>query len=340
MFKKLLFFFLILITPQYAAIEDIFYEPEQGIVVTTKQIEFEKYPGSYNPSIFKVDGGYLLTFRYSPDRDNQNWVSYIGLVVLDENLDPIGEPELLNTRIKKSKTPSQTEDARIFAFRNKFYLAYNDNMDEIYFDHGKRRDMFIAELFFSDGHYQLSPPIKLFYEERYDSDPKQKNWVPFEWNNSLYFSYSLHPHEVLMASLRNGECFSVYKTDPPIQWIYGTLRGGTPAVLVDGEYLAFFHSASKNKSPASYDWRVWHYFTGAYTFSAKPPFEITKMTPSPILGENFYTPSYREKRVVFPGGFIDAGPVLYMAYGKDDCEIWIATLDKEQLKKFLVPVKK
>jgi predicted GH43/DUF377 family glycosyl hydrolase len=79
---------------------------------------------------------------------------------------------------------------------------------------------------------------------------------------------------------------------------------------------------------------------GAYTFSPEPPFEILQMTPEPLLSEDFYTPSYREKRVVFPGGFVARGPHIYVAYGKDDCEIWIATLDKEELKRTMVPVKK
>jgi predicted GH43/DUF377 family glycosyl hydrolase len=329
-----------MISRQYAAVEDLFFQPDSKIVIATQMLSFENYPGAYNPSLFKVEQGYLLTFRYCPDPSHQGWLSYIGIVVLDESLRPITEPELLNTRIKNSKTPSQTEDARIFSYRGKLYLIYNDNVDEIFFGDGMRRDLFLSQLYFSEGRYRLSPPIKLFFEEKYKSVLQQKNWVPFEHQGNLYLSYSLHPHHVIQASLKNGECFSAYKTNPPIDWIYGTLRGSTPALLVDGEYLAFFHSALRMKSPASHNWKLWHYFTGAYTFSAQPPFEITQMTPQPILGENFYTPSYREKRVVFPGGIVDAGSVLYMAYGKDDCEIWIATLDKQELKKALVPLKK
>ena len=32
------------------------------------------------------------------------------------------------------------------------------------------------------------------------------------------------------------------------------------------------------------------------------------------------------------------GPTLYLAYGRDDCEIWIATLDKNALMSTLVPL--
>ncbi|HSX10139.1 MAG TPA: hypothetical protein VLF94_00260 [Chlamydiales bacterium] len=118
------------------------------------------------------------------------------------------------------------------------------------------------------------------------------------------------------------------------------MRGSSAATLVDGEYLALFHSGFKMRSDASNGQKMWHYFAGAFTFSPQPPFEITKVSPFPILGEGLYTPSNTEKKVVFPGGYVVSGPRIYMAYGKDDCEIWIATLDKEALMNSLVPVEK
>lgn len=48
-------------------------------------------------------------------------------------------------------------------------------------------------------------------------------------------------------------------------------------------------------------------------------------------------PSYR-KRVIFPSGFVVSGDVIYVSYGKDDLEIWIASIDKKRLQDCLVPV--
>lgn len=76
---------------------------------------------------------------------------------------------------------------------------------------------------------------------------------------------------------------------------------------------------------------------GAYTFSAEPPFAITSYTQSPVVDDSFYTKSSYFKRVIFPGGAVAIGPNIYLAYGKDDQEIWIAILDKEALKKALIP---
>jgi predicted GH43/DUF377 family glycosyl hydrolase len=332
--------FFLLILPLFAGIEEIFYESDQKIVIHTRKYDFPNFPQAFNPSLIDMGDTFLLTFRYCPDREHQSWMSYIGYVFLDHALNPMGEPQLLNTRAKNSKTPSQTEDARLFRIRDKIFLIYNDNIDEIFFDHYKRRDIFISQLDFNkDGKLQMLSPLKLIFQEKYATVTQQKNWVPFEWNQNLYLSYSIQPHLVLSPSLRTSSCYTAYKTESEIKWPYGHIRGGTPAILVDGEYLAFFHSSAKTKSPASYNWKLWHYFMGAYAFSAEPPFALTKITEKPIIGADFYTPSYLEKRVIFPGGFVDRGNFLYIAYGKDDHEIWIATLDKDQLKKALKPIK-
>ena len=91
-------------------------------------------------------------------------------------------------------------------------------------------------------------------------------------------------------------------------------------------------------SPSSWGLDMWHYFMGAYTFSAEAPFQITSITPDPIMAEEFYTPSSFNKRVIFPGGFVASDSKIYVAYGKDDREMWIATLDKDALKNAMVPI--
>ena len=257
-------------------------------------------------------------------------------MILNGDFEPISEPELLNTRSRNSKTPSQSEDARFFSYRGRIFLIYNDNVDLIYVYPG-RRDMFIAELFYKNDHFTLSSPLKLNYPHK-SHVWQQKNWIPFEWNKTLLMGYSIHPHEILYPNLSDGECYRLYETSPPIKWDFGALRGSSSPELIDGEYLAFFHSGIFTSSLSSHGQDLWHYYMGAYTFSAEPPFQITKMSHLPIMAEGFYTPSDCEKRVIFPGGFVVSGSSIYVAYGKDDREMWIATLDKAALKNALVPV--
>lgn len=317
--------------------EDIAYN--QNIVIGTKKLVFEDFPDSYNPSILKVDEGILMCFRYSPERYADPWLSYIGIVLLNESFEPISKPQLISTRTKQSKTKSQSEDARLFSYRGRIFLIYNDNMevnDTYYTD---RRDMHIVELFQKDGKYTASAPLRLLHSEK-SYFLWTKNWVPFEWDKKLLISYTVNPHEILYANLTNGSCYPCYETQADMEWELGPLRESTPPQIVDGEYLAFFHSGTTLASYASWGWDMWHYFMGAYTFSPTPPFEVTSYTPLPIVAEGFYTQSNYEKRVIFPGGYVVMDPYIYVAYGKDDYEIWIATIDKAELKKALKPVLK
>ena len=194
------------------------------IVTSTKQIVLNDYPGAYNPSIIRYEDGYLLSFRYSPDFYGQPWTSYVGVVMLNDQFEPISEPELLNTRSKKSKTPSQSEDARIFSYRGKIMLIFNDNVDVNQPSYYDRRDMFMAELKYQDGHFSLTPPLKLIHPEKYDHILWQKNWVPFEWNRTLFLTYAVNPHEILYPNLMNGECYRCYETGVPFEWDLGNLN--------------------------------------------------------------------------------------------------------------------
>jgi len=309
------------------------------VVTATKKIYLEDYPDAHNPSILKVDEGILLIFRYKPDDYHQPWLSLIGVVLLNEQFEPISPVQVLSTRLKYSKTPCQSEDPRIFSYRGRNYVIYNDNIEVFDPTNADRRDMFIVEIYKENNEYKFAKPLKIYHAEKYRYVLWQKNWVPFEWNKTLLLTYTINPHEILCPDLTSGAAYPLYKTAPTFEWDYGTLRGSSPPLLVDGEYLSFFHSGKVMKSPISRGQDRWHYFMGAYTFSAQPPFAITKTTPLPIVGEGFYTEGPHLKKVNFPGGFVVDDQKIYVAYGKDDVEMWIATLDKQELKNVLVPVK-
>jgi predicted GH43/DUF377 family glycosyl hydrolase len=308
------------------------------IVTSSKRIYLPEYPGAFNPSIIKYDNNYLMTFRYLPNCSGTSWISYIGVVLLDDSFEPISTAQLLDTRFSSKQTPSQSEDARVFSYNGKYYLIYNDNMDKTFPSSWDRRDLYMAELLCNDDRFIIGYPLKLIHETKYNSVRWQKNWVPFEWNGILMLSYSINPHEVLYPNLDTGICQSLYSSQKKIQWNLGILRGSSSPTLVDGEYLGFFHSSTITTTPSSNYNHLWHYFMGAYTFSAEPPFEITKISAEPIDAPGFYTHSSYEKRVIYPGGYVQDGSNVYLAYGKDDCEIWIATINLDALKESMVTV--
>jgi len=321
---------------------------EDQLVTSLTQISFSKYPNAHNPSLIDTPEGVLLTFRWIPDLLLNPNVSHIGVVLLNELLEPISKPQLLNTRVGNKSIPSQSEDARVFSCQGSLYVIYNDNDSLTNPTVLQRRDMFIARLSYVNNRFVLSEPVKLYHQEKYFTVKWQKNWIPFEWHDALLIGYSIIPHEVLYADLISGECISFVITPfahPTWQWKWGLLRGGTPAMLVDGEYLAFFHSTIVTSSDASNGVPMFHYYMGAYTFSNDPPFEVTHLTPFPIIAKGFYTElttssasPWEPKKVIFPGGYVVRDKHLYLAYGKDDQEMWIATIDREKLKKALVPV--
>lgn len=339
--KKTFIGFIIFISTFYGFCEAESFAPKplvNKIVASTKRIYLPGYPGAYNPSIVKYNDGYLLTFRYLPNRSGLPWLSYIGVVVLDDSFDPVSDIQLLDTRFSSKSTPSQSEDARVFAYNGKYYVIYNDNMDVTFPSIWERRDMYIAEITYVDNEFILSEPIKLIHKTKYSSVLWQKNWTPFEWNGTLLLTYTINPHEVLYPDLETGLCRQVYETSKSIKWNFGALRSSSPAQIVNEEYLAFFHSGVVTSSDCSDNRELWHYFMGAYTFSADPPFEISKISSSPIDDPSFYTFSSYDKRVIYPGGYVVDSPNIYVAYGKDDCEIWIAKIKIKELFQSLVPV--
>ena len=339
LFNKLGFFLTVILTTSLVG-----REPTKDIIESTFQLILKEFPDAWNSSIVEVDEGYLLTFRYLPEPVKRPCISYVGAVLLDESFEQISQAELLDLRKDNIFIPSQAEDARVFQFRGDLYIAYNDNPNVLNTRSSDRRDMYIAKLAYSfDGttaYFSVDKPLKLVYPSMYEKRLWEKNWAPIVWNNALFLGYSINPHEILSVNLRSGICLPVSKTSFSSQWKWGSLRGGTPSELVDGEYLAFFHSGKLLQSEASESGKaLWHYVMGAYTFSPKPPFKITKISPLPINDKSFYTKSDREKRVIYPGGYVIKGDNIYVTYGKDDAEIWVAVINKNKLYKTLQPVK-
>lgn len=335
-----LFLFISLVSSLVGFDLDLHQLIDPDLVLSTKKIVLPNYNKAFNPSIIKnEEGGYILVFRYCPDPYSDPWVNYIGACFLNDSFEPISTPELLPSYLNGPCVKSQSEDPRVFSFKGRLYLIYNDNVEISRPWYRDRRDMYLAELKIEKGHFFLVKPLKLTYEQKYHSSFWQKNWTPFVYEERLFLSYSINPHEVLFPNLDDGSCFPCYETDPDIDWPLGILRGSAPAQLVDGEYLSFFHSGHQLTSSLSPQHPMWHYFMGVYTFSPEPPFRIAKISTRPIVGDDFYFPSYHEKKVILPGGFVVTDSRIIVAFGKDDDEMWIAELDKKKLMQSLISVK-
>ncbi len=163
----------------------------------------------------------------------------------------------------------------------------------------------------------------------------EKNWVLFNYDSQIFTEYSISPHVILQPSLLDGSCIKPTFAEENnanhkiIKWPFGIIRGGTPAILVDGKYLGFFHSSHVSPRTKQYT-----YYIGAYTFSNAPPFTIDQVSSAPFFHPDFYSTPRNPKTnslVIFPGGFVIKNDKFYLCYGENDDAIKIMVLDKEKL---------
>ena len=315
-----------------------FEESRQDFVLETKQLVFPQFPDAFNPSIIRWNGSLLLSFRfYHPETRQTN---QIGLVYLDEELNPVGKPQVLEIMGENPFFSQRRQDPRLIQIQNRLFMVYNVLIREE--AKVEIRRMMIAEIFFDQGRFfaRNIDCLTQFADE--NPHATEKNWVPFQYNGQLLLARLLIPHLILHPTFENGSCESMFSTTASVNWSWGQPRGGTPALLVDNEYLAFFHSSANLRTVHSNGKLMQHYFMGAYTFSSEAPFFITRMSPEPIAGSDFYHgPEYqtwKPLRVVFPAGFVFDNQFIWVTYGRQDHEIWIVKLDKKKLLDSLVPV--
>ena len=142
-----------------------------------------------------------------------------------------------------------------------------------------------------------------------------KNWSPFLYNNTVMFVQRLNPlHVVTIApsdyASRGKHEWCMMDTvslSPAVDdfWKLGTLRGGTPCMLVSpDEYLTFFHTMIHlpDNSRGTY-------FFGAMTFSSHPPFRTLRISSAPIVDDALYKGAWMRHKfdyVYYPMGFLFA----------------------------------
>ncbi len=194
--------------------------------------------------------------------------------------------------------------------------------------------------------YVAWPPFAA--SARHESSPRdQKNWPIFEYEGVLLFIARIHPLRVVSTAAvpfsRLSEDYSKGKTvfahtisltaSPNYCWNWGEPRGGTPALLVGSEYLAFFHSFTFMNSRI-----VRTYFVGAYTFSAAPPFRLTSMSRFPIVAPG-WTQGFTYADIDFvpyPMSFTYDDRHVNMSHGWEEGEGWLLTMDRKALFESLV----
>jgi len=278
-----------------------------GIVKEIKDIKIKNVKNPLNVSIENYSDNYILAFRV-----NENKSSYIGISFLDKNFNEIGNFKKIDVQT------TSAEDPRIFKFKNDYFLLYNDKLPIEHFS----RAMHLAKINLKN--------FNIDYKTVLDQHLKivEKNWVPIIAQDNLLLAYKLMPHKIMqLEDLKKNSLKHLIFPNTSFSrffWKWGSPRGGTPAKIVDGKYLAFFHSSygksKKNKT----------YVMGAYTFDVKAPYKVRKVSSFPLILN-----SSKKARIYFPTGFVvkkeNDKDMIYLSYGENDKDSKIAIIDKEKL---------
>jgi predicted GH43/DUF377 family glycosyl hydrolase len=310
----------------------------QDFVLETKQINIPGFAESFNPSLLRWENYLILTFRVkNPLTGDTNQT---GFVLLNEDLEIISDPKPLEILFDSPPAYSKIQDPRLVTVGNKHYVVFNNQIGMA--PTKEIRRMFVAELHFDGARLFTENPEALLYFDTPQFQYQEKNWAPFDYKNKLLLSYSINPHHIKEPILGSEYATIASCTECSFDWNWGTPRGGTPALLIGNQYLAFFHSSQLMATLNSKGKPITHYFMGAYTFSSEPPFELTAISPEPIVGQNFYCGksynTWKPLLVVFPCGIMCDEKYIWVSYGRQDHEVWIAKLDKKGLLNSLQPV--
>lgn len=310
----------------------------QGFILETKKIEIPGHPFAYNPSIIRWKGSLLMSFRsYNPATRSTN---PFALVWLDENFEPVSTPQVFELPFKNPVLVSKQQDPRLIAVGDRLFIVYNNILEHV--THREMRRMYVIEMHYDGMTFAASEPECLLHFEGENEMRYEKNWVPFAYDDQLLLGYSIIPHKIFHPLLETNSCETLFSTKKPFKWDWGVPRGGTQAMPDGDHYIAFFHSWADVPTVQSNGKKITHYVMGAYTFESKPPFSLIAVSPEPIVAKDFYEPPYyktwKPLRCVFPSGLVISEDYLWVAYGRQDHEIWIAKIDKKELLKSLVPV--
>lgn len=304
------------------------------IVEKVKKVSLST-PYGYNPSFIKDKDGYLLVYRKDeiPQQKlplvSPSFYSYIYATRLDNQFNQSSPSVNISQKLS-----SYAEDPRILQSHDRALLVYNAPR----LLKNVRRSLHVGQ--FNKETMQLSAAHHLPQID----NTCEKNWTPFQPEkgnkNTLVMAYKTHPHTIITHNISdqtNSNKTTLSPNPHMVEWekLYGTPRGGTPAIKVNNEYLSFFHSSFRDSAS-----RTTWYVMGAYTFSIDAPHVITGVSKEPICFNGMYDSKIEHtaeesNRVIFPGGLIEQEDKLLVAIGENDCAIKILTLDTANLLKSL-----
>jgi predicted GH43/DUF377 family glycosyl hydrolase len=304
-------------------------------IVSTKYL----FPFS-NPSIVLYKSEYVISWRNTPHSFRIVWLpsSKLSYSNIETNLEQLSQLDF-------AALPQLTlagEDPRLF-------VSESNNTMKLMVVYATRYPRKLPEIRMSytmltfTGETISHGSVKTFNYEAERGREDQKNWSPFNYAGRVYYISSGQPHRItaqadtteLSLDIVKARTVSTSKVGGLERfWKHGEIRGGSPAVLLNGSYITFFHSSV---IPPETGDVLRTYVFGAYLFEKDPPFAIKAMTKHPIIHESMYTGPwtnlpqsyYHIDYVAFPMSILlsEDQKSIHLIYGHQDVNGWVAKID-------------
>jgi predicted GH43/DUF377 family glycosyl hydrolase len=310
--------------------------PVNNILQPITTLNIATVPKMLNGGIMQLPNKeYVLVHRKNNNIYEANYYTELGLASLNTNFAVIN-----NHTLKLSSAPGYelrkkdtAQDPRLFTVGKTSYMLYNEKNPTT-----DLREMHLATVQLDNAQPTITNIKRLHYAPA--PDLVQKNWVPFAYNDQMYFIYSFDPYTILQYDTQSEKLTAIdtVKSDLAQRWQYGVIRGGTPAIYVPelDAYLGFFHSSieleagetnwSARKTPR---WRK--YYMGAYLFANKPPFALKAFTPVPLAYKELYANKDQKFHIIFPAGLVEQKDEYLISAGIDDAKTMLFTINKQEL---------
>lgn len=285
--------FLINNTKFYCFNASMIYDENDDMIIITRMCEqihptqeHDKYPASD----FKNDP-YLNS---SLEKYSNNYTNNYSFPIYFKMKDP-NSFKLIDNYMINNYNRFGIQDCRLFKYNNKIWV----------YGHCYGESSLYPIIF---EFYKSTRVIKLTMEKMGNTE---KNWMPFEYNNELYFVYKTTPHIILKCDIDTGICKILYQSENNIKesmkYKISHIGGNTPPILINIEnkkyYLAISH--------ISYTLYVRKSFF--YIFNAEPPFDIKKYSKLFNIITEYYAP------IEFICGLVVKDDKVIISSGINDC---------------------
>lgn len=284
------------------------------------------FPFGYNPCLIHHAGKRLMAYRWHGGGTLASWLA---IAELDADFNPVENSRIYVLGVAEHLS---IDDPRLFVFQGDLYCSY---VVSTWPEHPPKCVVRYGRLIKQGDVWKIEQSFQPAYGHN-DNTALEKNWVPFQYDNRLFFIYDNQPEQVVIEVVGD-RVVSEYKSPTP-HWFWGKLHGGTTP-LRDGagnDMLRFFHTRMDNEIPPT----RWRYRIGAALMEPEPPFAITAISDKPIITgseDDDLSAMHRascihhKKSVVFPmGALVDNGTFL-LSLGINDCECAIARLQADDL---------